>query len=244
MRTSFAAGQPARSPSATATGSIRHAGRYLVFPRAALAEIAHATASATASSRSGTACRSSHRVWTRGPEIIVLHHVHAQMWGMVLPPALAKLGNSSSARVAPSLYRGEPRGHAVGVVEDGDRRGPGLPGRPRRRRATRRAPPLLPCPRAAAPRPLRTSSRSVGWCPSSASTTSSGPAPRPAASSPTSRSPSWAAATSTTSSTPWCAAWATATGCTSCRASATTSSSAPTARPDSSPAPRHARVGA
>jgi glycosyltransferase involved in cell wall biosynthesis len=46
-------------------------------------------------------------VWTRGPKIIVLHHVHAQMWGMVLPPGLARLGNALESRIAPPLYRGE-----------------------------------------------------------------------------------------------------------------------------------------
>ncbi len=34
-----------------------------------------------------------------------LHHVHAEMWRMVLPPRLAKLGETIEARVAPPIYR-------------------------------------------------------------------------------------------------------------------------------------------
>ena len=36
-------------------------------------------------------------VWYRGPRIVFLHHVHAEMWGMVLPPTLARMGDRSSA---------------------------------------------------------------------------------------------------------------------------------------------------
>ena len=44
-------------------------------------------------------------VWYRGPRIVFLHHVHAEMWGMVLPPTLAKLGNAMERHVAPRFYR-------------------------------------------------------------------------------------------------------------------------------------------
>ena len=33
-------------------------------------------------------------LWYRGPRIVFLHHVHAEMWGMVLPPTLARLGDT------------------------------------------------------------------------------------------------------------------------------------------------------
>ncbi|MGH9092644.1 MAG: glycosyltransferase family 4 protein [Acidimicrobiales bacterium] len=45
-------------------------------------------------------------LWYRGPRIVFLHHVHAEMWRMVLPPWLARLGETVEARVAPPLYRG------------------------------------------------------------------------------------------------------------------------------------------
>jgi glycosyltransferase involved in cell wall biosynthesis len=44
-------------------------------------------------------------VWYRGPRIVLLHHVHAEMWGMVLPPTLARMGNLVERRLAPRFYR-------------------------------------------------------------------------------------------------------------------------------------------
>jgi glycosyltransferase involved in cell wall biosynthesis len=44
-------------------------------------------------------------LWYRGPRVVFLHHVHADMWGMVLPPTLAKMGNAVESRLAPPLYR-------------------------------------------------------------------------------------------------------------------------------------------
>jgi glycosyltransferase involved in cell wall biosynthesis len=37
--------------------------------------------------------------------VVFLHHVHAEMWGMVLPPTLARLGNLAEQRIAPRFYR-------------------------------------------------------------------------------------------------------------------------------------------
>ncbi len=44
-------------------------------------------------------------LWWRGPRVVFLHHVHAEMWGMVLPRRLAAFGNSIESRLAPPLYR-------------------------------------------------------------------------------------------------------------------------------------------
>jgi glycosyltransferase involved in cell wall biosynthesis len=44
-------------------------------------------------------------LWYRGPRIVFLHHVHAEMWGMVLPPNLARLGDTMERRIAPRFYR-------------------------------------------------------------------------------------------------------------------------------------------
>jgi glycosyltransferase involved in cell wall biosynthesis len=45
-------------------------------------------------------------LWYRGPRLVFLHHVHADMWGMVLPPGLARIGETVERRLAPRLYRG------------------------------------------------------------------------------------------------------------------------------------------
>ena len=44
-------------------------------------------------------------LWYRGPRIVFLHHVHAEMWGMVLPPTLARMGDMAERRIAPRFYR-------------------------------------------------------------------------------------------------------------------------------------------
>ncbi len=44
-------------------------------------------------------------VWCRAPRVVFLHHVHAEMWQMVLPRGLARLGHTIEHRMAPPLYR-------------------------------------------------------------------------------------------------------------------------------------------
>jgi glycosyltransferase involved in cell wall biosynthesis len=44
-------------------------------------------------------------LWYRGPRVVFLHHVHAEMWGMVLPPTLARIGDAVERRIAPPFYR-------------------------------------------------------------------------------------------------------------------------------------------
>ena len=44
-------------------------------------------------------------VWCRGPRVIFLHHVHAEMWHMTLGQRLGQLGAVFESKVAPPLYR-------------------------------------------------------------------------------------------------------------------------------------------
>jgi glycosyltransferase involved in cell wall biosynthesis len=44
-------------------------------------------------------------LWSRRPRVVFLHHVHAEMWQMVLSRRLASLGNALEQRIAPPLYR-------------------------------------------------------------------------------------------------------------------------------------------
>lgn len=44
-------------------------------------------------------------IWFRGPRIVFLHHVHAEMWGMTLPGWLARIGETVERWLAPPLYR-------------------------------------------------------------------------------------------------------------------------------------------
>ena len=106
-RSSFASGHPA---VATRDGYqvIRRAGRYLVFPRAAIAELTgrHGPSDGLLEIWNGMPFFSP--LWYRGPRVVMLHHVHAEMWDMVLGddnPTLAKIGDTIERRVAPPVYR-------------------------------------------------------------------------------------------------------------------------------------------
>jgi glycosyltransferase involved in cell wall biosynthesis len=47
-------------------------------------------------------------LWTHCPRVVFLHHVHAEMWRMVLPQRLAALGYGVEHRLAPPFYRRTP----------------------------------------------------------------------------------------------------------------------------------------
>ncbi len=104
MRTSYAQGHP---PDGMRDGYrvIRRAGRYLVFPRAALAEAAgrHGPRDGLVEIWNGMPFLSP--LWCRGPRVAWLHHVHGAMWKMVLPPNLAGVGEFVESRLAPPFYR-------------------------------------------------------------------------------------------------------------------------------------------
>ncbi|MEX2292564.1 MAG: glycosyltransferase family 4 protein [Acidimicrobiales bacterium] len=106
-RSSFASGQPS-SADRDGYRVIRRAGRYLVFPRAAVAEVLgrHGPSDALLEIWNGMPFFSP--LWYRGPSAVMLHHVHAEMWKMVLGddnPALAWAGNTIERRIAPVVYR-------------------------------------------------------------------------------------------------------------------------------------------
>ncbi len=104
MRTSFAADHPTVGHR-DGYRVIRKAGRYLVFPRAALSERAgfHGPTDGLVEIWNGMPFFSP--LWCRGPRIVFLHHLHAEMWDMTLSPDLARLGRFVEARLAPPLYR-------------------------------------------------------------------------------------------------------------------------------------------
>lgn len=104
IRTSYAQGSP---PLAKRDGYrvIRKAGRYLVFPRAAAAEATgrHGPRDALVEIWNGVPFFSP--VWARGPRVTWLHHVHTEMWPLVLPAGLARAGQILESRLAPPFYR-------------------------------------------------------------------------------------------------------------------------------------------
>jgi len=106
-RTSYAAGRP---PKAVRHGYevVRKAGRYLVFPRSVAAELAgrHGRRDGLVEIWNGMPFLSP--LWCRGPRSVWLHHVHGPMWGMTLPPSLARAGVLLEERIAPKFYRRSP----------------------------------------------------------------------------------------------------------------------------------------
>ncbi len=104
MRSSYAQGSP---PEAMRDGYrvIRRAGRYAIFPRAALAELrgSHGPRDALVEVWNGVPFFAP--LWASGPRITFLHHHHEKMWPLVLAPRYAKFGAELESRVAPKLYR-------------------------------------------------------------------------------------------------------------------------------------------
>jgi len=104
IRTSFAQGHPSHAHR-DGYQVVRKAGRYLVFPRAAASEAAHRYGDRDALVEIWNGMPFFSPLWARGPRVVFLHHVHADMWRMVLPPNLARMGDTLERKVAPRLYR-------------------------------------------------------------------------------------------------------------------------------------------
>jgi glycosyltransferase involved in cell wall biosynthesis len=107
MRTSFAAGHPA---VAWRDGYkvVRRAGRYAVFPRAALSEMFAKRGPEDGLMEVWNGMPFFSPLWARNPRITFIHHLHAEMWKMTLPPRLAAFGNFVESRFAPPFYRRTP----------------------------------------------------------------------------------------------------------------------------------------
>ena len=107
MRTSYAQGHP---PAETRDGYrvIRRRGRYMVFPAAVVAELRglHGPRDALVEIWNGVPFLSP--LWARGPRVTWIHHVHRDMWRMVLEERLARVGELLETRVLPPLYRRTP----------------------------------------------------------------------------------------------------------------------------------------
>nr|MBA2496015.1 glycosyltransferase family 4 protein [Acidimicrobiia bacterium] len=107
LRTSYAQGRP---PVVTRDGYrvVRRAGRYLVFPRAVAAELGGRLGPRDAVVEIWNGIPFFSPLWAGRPRLVLLHHVHAEMWRMVLgadAPLLAGAGEVLERRLAPLAYR-------------------------------------------------------------------------------------------------------------------------------------------
>jgi len=104
MRTAAAAGHRAHALR-NGYSVVRKAGRYSVFPRTALSGAVGRTGPRDGLVEIWNGMPFFSPLWAHCPRIVFLHHVHGEMWRMVLPPRLAKLGEMLEFRAAPPVYR-------------------------------------------------------------------------------------------------------------------------------------------
>jgi len=105
MRTSSAAGHP-RFTTRDGYRAVRKSGRYTVFPRTAVSGVLGRTGGGDGLVEIWNGMPFFSPLWSRRPTIVLLHHVHAEMWRMVLKPAaLARVGEVIEFKLAPPVYR-------------------------------------------------------------------------------------------------------------------------------------------
>ncbi len=105
IRTSAAPGRPEEVCRGDVR-ALRRGGRMAVFAEAGLAERfgRHgAKPDAVVEVWNGMPFMSP--VWWRGPRLTFLHHVHRDMWRLMLPGPLAVVGDTVERKLAPPLYR-------------------------------------------------------------------------------------------------------------------------------------------
>lgn len=85
---------------------VRRSGRYSVFPRTMLSGLTGSIGGGDGLVEIWNGMPFLSPVWARSPRVVFLHHVHAEMWKMVLPNGLAQLGHAIEHRMAPPIYRG------------------------------------------------------------------------------------------------------------------------------------------
>ena len=97
---------------------VRRGGRLAIFPAAIAAELAGRMGprpDAMVEAWNGVPFLTP--LWFRGPRLTILHHVHADMWPLVLPGPLARAGWLLEGTLAPPLYR-----HSTIVTNSGSSR--------------------------------------------------------------------------------------------------------------------------
>ena len=102
--------------------SDRRAGRYAVFPSVAWDGLRHAHRPGEGLVEIWNGMPFFSPLWYRGPRIVFLHHVHAEMWRMVLRRLVGPGRRDRRAPVGAAALPAQPGRHPVRVVAPGDRR--------------------------------------------------------------------------------------------------------------------------
>jgi glycosyltransferase involved in cell wall biosynthesis len=85
--------------------AVRRGGRYGVFPMSALEGLMAGRHHPEGLVEVWNGMPFFSPLWGRGARLAFLHHVHAEMWRMVLTPPLGRAGELLERRAAPRLYR-------------------------------------------------------------------------------------------------------------------------------------------
>lgn len=107
MRTSYAQGHPYEG-FRDGYRIVRKHGRFMVFPTTVVSEILGSLGPRDGIVEIWNGVPFLTPVWARGPRSTWIHHVHRDMWEMVLEPGLARAGKLFERRIAPPLYRRTP----------------------------------------------------------------------------------------------------------------------------------------
>ena len=122
---------------------IRRAGRYSVFPRTMLSGALGRIGAGDGLVEIWNGMPFFSPLWAHCPHIVFLHHVHAEMWKMVLPTGMAECGYAIEHRLAPPVYRRSRIVTLSTSSKTGDRRTPAHPPRAGVGVAARRRTPVL-----------------------------------------------------------------------------------------------------
>ena len=101
---------------------VRRSGRYAVFPRTMLSGALGRIGSGDGLVEIWNGMPFFSPLWAHCPNIVFLHHVHAEMWKMVLPAGHGRVRLRHRAPVGPSGLPPEPDRDALLLVQAGDRR--------------------------------------------------------------------------------------------------------------------------
>ena len=107
MRTSYAQGHPFTG-ARDGYRVVRKHGRFMVFPTTVLSEILGSQGPRDAVVEIWNGVPFLTPLWAGRPRTAWIHHVHRDMWEMVLEPGLARAGKFFEHRLAPPLYRTTP----------------------------------------------------------------------------------------------------------------------------------------
>jgi glycosyltransferase involved in cell wall biosynthesis len=83
----------------------RRVGRYSIFPRTMISGVLGRLGRGDGLVEIWNGMPFLSPLWARCPRIVFLHHVHAEMWKMVLPKGLAEMGYAVEHNLAPPVYR-------------------------------------------------------------------------------------------------------------------------------------------